>query len=304
MIDALTGTHLWVDRFDGSLEDVFELQDKVASNVAGIIEPTLRTAEVRRSVQWPTHDLTAYDFYLRALPNRAAYNKDHTLRALSLLEQAIERDPQYGPALALAAECHHFLVANSWAGETSRLEGLKLARYAIQVADDDPNVLGEAAFVLGFFGENIDVAVALMDRSLTINPSFAEGWYSSGVLRNFAGQPDLAITHFKTSLRLNPRDRRAGHLTGIGIAHFLSRRFDEAATKLVVSLEELPTWTVTYRFLASCYAHIGRLDAAREIVARLRTITPVVVPEVVPFRNPEHRERFLSGLRLAAGETT
>ena len=304
LIDALTGTHLWVDRFDGSLEDVFELQDKVASNVAGIIEPTLRTAEVRRSVQWPTHDLTAYDFYLRALPNRAAYNKDHTLRALSLLEQAIERDPQYGPALALAAECHHFLVANSWAGETSRLEGLKLARYAIQVADDDPNVLGEAAFVLGFFGENIDVAVALMDRSLTINPSFAEGWYSSGVLRNFAGQPDLAITHFKTSLRLNPRDRRAGHLTGIGIAHFLSRRFDEAATKLVVSLEELPTWTVTYRFLASCYAHMGRLDAAREIVARLRTITPVVVPEVVPFRNPEHRERFLSGLRLAAGETT
>jgi adenylate cyclase len=226
LIDAVTGTHLWADRFDGSLEDVFELQDKVASNVAGIIEPTLRTAEIRRSAQWPTHDLTAYDFYLRALPYRAVYDKDHTFRALSLLEQAIERDPQYGPAIALAAECHHFLVANSWAGEASRLEGLRLARYAIQVADDDPNVLREAAFVLGFFGESIDAAVALMDRSLALNPSFAEGWQSSGVLRNFAGQPDLAITHFETSLRLNPRDRKARHLTGIGVAHFLSRRFD------------------------------------------------------------------------------
>jgi adenylate cyclase len=302
LIDALAGTHLWADRFDGWVEDVLELQDKIAISVAGIIEPTLRTAEIRRSMQWPTHDVTAYDFYLRALPNRAAYDKDHTVRALSLLQQAIERDPQYGPAFALAAECHHFLVANSWAGETSRLKGLEFARYAIQVADDDPNVLGKAAFVLGFFGENIDAAVALMDRSLTLNPSFAQGWYDSGVLRNFAGQPDLAIAHFETSLRLNPRDRRAGHLTGIGVAHILSRRFDDAAAKLVVSLEELPNWAVTYRFLASCYAHMGRLGEAREIVARLRTITPVVVPEVVPFRNPEHRELFLSGLRLAAGE--
>jgi len=288
----------------GSLEDVFELQDRVASNVAGIIEPTLRSAEIRRAAQWPTHDLTAYDFYLRALPYRAVYDQNHTFRALSLLEQSIERDPQYGPAVALAAECHHFLVANSWAGEASRLEGLRLARYAIQIADDDPNVLGKAAFVLGFFGENIDAAVALMDRSLALNPSFAEGWISSGVLRNFAGQPDLAITHFETSLRLNPRDHKARHLTGIGVAHFFNRRFNVAAAKLVISLEELPTWAVTYRFLASCYAHMGRLGEAREIVARLLAITPVVVPEVVPFRNPEHRELFLSGLRLAAAEAT
>ena len=254
LIDALTGTHLWADRFDGSLEDVFDLQDRVASNVAGIIEPTLRSAEIRRSAQSPTHDLAAYDFYLRALSNRAAYDKDHTISALCLLGQAIKRDPQYGPALALAAECHHFLVANSWAGneETSRLEGLNLARFAIQVAEDDPNVLGNAAYVLGFFGENIDAALALMDRSLALKPSFAEGWYSSGVLRNFAGQPDLAITHLETSLRLNPRDRKARHLTGIGVAHFFSRRFGDAAASLVVSVEAIPGWVVTYRLLAAC----------------------------------------------------
>ena len=223
-----------------------------------------------------------------------------------MLGQAIKRDPQYGPALALAAECHHFLVANSWAGneETSRLEGLNLARLAIQVAEDDHSVLGNAAYVLGFFGENIDGALALMDRSLALNPSFAEGWYSSGVLRNFAGQPDLAITHLETSLRLNPRDRKARHLTGIGAAHFYSRRFGDAAASLVVSLEEIPSWVVTYRHLAACYAHMGRLDEAQEIVKRLRTITPIVVPSVIPYRNPEHRELFLSGLRLAVGEAT
>jgi len=143
-----------------------------------------------------------------------------------------------------------------------------------------------------------------MDRSLALNPSFAEGWYSSGVLRNFAGQPDLAITHLETSLRLNPRDRKARHLTGIGVAHFFSRRFGDAAASLAMSLEEIPGWAVTYRHLAACYAHMGRLDEAREIVKRLRMITPVVIPSAIPYRNPEHRQLFLSGLRLAAGEAT
>jgi adenylate cyclase len=113
----------------------------------------------------------------------------------------------------------------------------------------------------------------------------------------------LAIIHFETSLRLNPRDRTAGHLTGIGVAHFLSRRFDDAAARLVESLEEIPTWPVTYRFLASCYAHMGRLNEARQIVDRLHTITSVVVPKVSHLRNAEHRELLLTGLRLAAGET-
>jgi adenylate cyclase len=304
LIDALSGAHLWADRFDGPLEDVFELQDQVAVSVAGIIEPALQVAEMRRSAARPTADLTAYDLYLRALSNRVVYDKDHTVLALDLLEQAIERDPQYGPALALAAECHHVFVANDWSGnqETDRREGVRLARQAIRFAGDDPGALGKAAVQLGFFGENIDGALALIDRSLALNPSFAEGWYHSGVLRNWAGQPDLAITHFETSLRLNPLIRKARHLTGIGVSHFLNRRFEEAVARLVVSLEEIPTWAVTYRFLSSCYAHMGRLDEARQLVERLRAITPVVIPDASYLRNPEHRELFLSGLRLAAGE--
>jgi len=169
-------------------------------------------------------------------------------------------------------------------------------------APTTPDVLAIAAFVLGRAGEDIDAAVGLIDRCLSLNPSFARGWHWSGVLRNFAGHPDLALKHFDMSLRLSPRDRLGFHLTPIGGALFFMRRFEEAAAKLLASLEQLPTFTVTYRLLASCYAHMGRLDEAREIVNRLRAITPVVVPNVIRYRNPEHRELFLSGLRLAAGE--
>jgi adenylate cyclase len=306
LIDALTGAHLWADRFDGSLEDVFELQDKVAISAVGVIEPTLQAAEIRRSTQRRTHDLTAYDLYLRAFPHAFSYEKDRIALALDLFRQAIERDPHYGCALASAALCCHQLDLNGWADDrdANRRTGLDLARRALRVAADDPDVLGRAALVLGRFGDDIDVAVGLIDRCLTLNPSFAIGWHWSGVLRIWTGHPDLALEHFETALRLSPRDRLAFYLIGIGEALFFKRRFDEAAGKLLASLEQLPTHAVTYRLAASCYAHMGRLDEAREIIKRLRAITPVVVPSITPYRSPEHRELFLSGLCLAAGEAT
>ena len=306
LIDAASGAHLWADRFDGSLERVFELQDQVAVSVAGIIEPTLQAAEIRRVAERPTNDLTAYDFYLRALPHASFFfAKDRNAQALDLLGGAIERDPGYGPALAAAAWCHAQLDVNGWADdrEANRLKGIDLARRALQVAPDDPEVVGPAAFVLGWYGQDIDAAVGLIDRCLDLNPSSARSWYWSAVLRLFVGTPDLAIEHFETSMRLNPRDRFGAPLSGIGGALLFSRRFEEAAAKLRASLEQHPTFALTYRFLAACYAHMGRLQEAREVVDRLRTISRVVVPSVTPFRNPEHSELLLSGLRLAAGET-
>ena len=305
LIDAASGAHLWADRFDGSLERVFELQDQVAVSVAGIIEPTLQAAEIRRVAERPTNDLTAYDFYLRALPHASFFfAKDRNAQALDLLGGAIERDPGYGPALAAAAWCHAQLDVNGWADdrEANRLKGIDLARRALQVAPDDPEVVGPAAFVLGWYGQDIDAAVGLIDRCLDLNPSSARSWYWSALLRLFVGTPDLAIEHFETSMRLSPRDRFGAPLSGIGGALLFSRRFEEAAAKRA-SLEQHPTLALTYRFLAACYAHMGRLQEAREVVDRLRTISRVVVPSVTPFRNPEHSELLLSGLRLAAGET-
>jgi adenylate cyclase len=160
------------------------------------------------------------------------------------------------------------------------------------------------ALVLAYFGEDIDAMIGLVDRALALNPSLARGWFRSGVLRTFAGEPDLAIEHIETSVRLSPRERMGSPLFAIGQAFFLKRRFAEAASKLLLSIQDQPGSPVAYRYLAACYAHLGRLDEARRIVAGLRAVTPLVVPSDVPFRKPEDRELFLSGLRLATGEAT
>ena len=304
LIDALTGTHLWADRFDGSLEDIFEFQDRVAVSVAGIIEPTLQAAEVRRSAARQTTDLSAYDLYLRALAAFYPITKERTLEALGLLEQAIAIDPHYGSALALAAACHMQLVRSGWAemSETSRNKSIDLARRALQVAQNDPGVLANAALALALCGEDIGAMIGLVDRALALNPSYARGWNVSGLLRVYAGKHDLAIEHIETSLRLSPRERIGTPLFAMGTAYFLKRQFDEAAAKLLSSIQDHPGLPSSYRALAACYAHMGRLDEARAIVARLRAITAQVVPSDLPWRNPEDRELALSGLRLAAGE--
>jgi len=308
LIDALNGAHLWADRFDGSLDEIFDLQDKVAHSIAGVIEPTLQAAEIRYSVERPTKDLTAYDLYLRARAVASSYEREHLTQALDLLDQAIAREPRYGSALALAATYRVDLENYDWADhqaeEENRRAAVDLARESLRVAADDPGVLGRAAIVLGRFGEDIDAALALIDRALVLNPSFAFGWYWSGWLRLFAGQADLAIEHFETSMRLNPRGQRGFHLSGIGCAHFVSHRFEDALAALRVALEEVPSFTPTHRALAACYAHMGRLEEARTTVKRLSALTPVIVQTVNPFRDPEHVELFVLGLRLATGDAT
>jgi TolB-like protein/class 3 adenylate cyclase len=305
LIDAATGTHLWADRFDGSLEDVFDLQDKVASSVAGVIEPALQAAETARSAGRPTNDLTAYDLYLRAYAMVLSSVKQ-TPDALCLMEQAIARDPRYGPALAWAAVCCQRLVQDdrSQYPAADRLKGADFARRALEVAGEDPGVLATAAHALAYFGEDIGAMMALVDRALALNPNYARGWYISAALRQWAGEPDPAIKHVEAALRLNPRARIGASMSVLGGAHFLALRFDEAVPNLLLAIQEDPTDPAPYRWLAACYAHMGRLDDAREIVARLRAMTSIVMPDARQLRNAEHRELLRSGLRLAAGEET
>jgi len=305
LIDAATGTHLWADRFDGFLEDVFELQDKVASSVAGVIEPALQTAETARSVARPTNDLTAYDLYLRAYAMLWSSARNIPA-ALRLAEQAIERDPHFGPALAWAAYCYVALLHGhqSENPEANRRRGIDFARRALQVAVDDPGVLANAAYALAYFGEDIEAMMALVDRALTLNPSFARGWFINGVLKLWAGQPDVAVNDGDAALRLSPRAAIGPVLGVIGGAHFFAWRFKDAVPKLLLAIQEDSSYVQPYHYLAACYAHMGRLDEAREIVARLRAITPVVVADANYLRMDEHRELLLSGLRLAVEEAT
>jgi adenylate cyclase len=305
LIEAETGTHLWADRFDGSLEAIFDLQDQVAISVAGVIEPALQAVEIRRALDQPRNDPTAYDLYLRALRAMGSWEKKDYLEAIDWLSQATKQDATYGPALALSALYHNALYASGWTNdpEATRQKAISLARRAVRNARNDAATLGKAAYVLAYLGEDIDAATALIDRSLHINPSFADGWRWSGWLRLWAGLPDVAIDHLEKSSRLDPRDWLGGTLMAKGVAHFFARRLDQARTMLLLSLQQHPDWVPTNRFLAACYGHLGQLDEAKLIIKRLRALTPVVLPTADNWRDPEQREFYLSGLRLAMRET-
>jgi adenylate cyclase len=301
LIDAVTDAHLWADRFDGSLEDVFELQDNVALTVAGVIEPTLQDAEMRHSAARPTTDPTAYDLYLRA---RSMVQS--TSEALRLMEQATERDSNYGPALAWSAICYmlRYQEGRSEDPKADSHKGVDLARRALQVGGEDPDILANSAFVLAYFGEDITAMMALADRALVLNPSFARGWHISGILRVWAGQSDLGIERVETALSLSPRARIGWGLMVIGMAHFLSRRFDQAVPKLLLATQEDPGYLEAYRYLAACYASMGRIAEARKIIERLHGISPALMPSINYLRNAEQRELYRAGLLLAMSEAT
>ncbi|MFO1087476.1 MAG: tetratricopeptide repeat protein [Reyranellaceae bacterium] len=301
LIDVVSDAHLWADRFDGTLEDVFDLQDKIASKVAGAIEPTLQAAETLRSANRPTADLTAYDLYLRAY-GLVWSSARQIPEALRLMEQAIARDPDYGPALAWAAGCIQRLIYDNRSQDPAgdARKGAAYARRALEVAGDDPVIITNAAMALAGLGEDIDAMIALVDQALALNPNFARGWHLSGVLRNWSGQSDIAITHAETALRLSPRVRVGLSSFTIGSAHFFQRRFAEAEAKLRLAIQEDASYPEPYRVLAACYAHMGRIDEAKEIVGRLRAVCDVVMPNVDIWRNPAHRELYLSGIRMVA----
>ena len=226
------------------------------------------------------------------------------MEALDWLGQAIKQDATYGPALSLSAVYHMALNGNGWTDdlEATRQKAISLSRRAVRNAGDDAGTLGRAAYVLAYLGEDIDAATALIDRSLHLNPSFADGWRWSGWLRLWAGLSDVAIDHFEKSLRLNPRAPLGATLMAKGVAHFFARRLDQARTMLLLSLQQHPDWVPTNQFLAACYAHLGQLDEAKIIIERLRALTPVVLPTADHWRDPEQREFYLSGLRLAMSE--
>jgi adenylate cyclase len=304
LIDAETGTHLWADHFDGLIEDVFELQDQVATSVAGVIEPTLQASEILRAAARPTPDLTAYDLYLRALPAMYSFSKDGMLAALRLFDEATAHDPDYAPALGAAANSRIHVDLNGWGqdAEENRRAALGCGRRALAAAGDDPDVLANAAAALAYFGEDLNTMIAVVDRALALNPSFARGWYVSGTLRQWAGDPDGAIERIEKSLSLSPRARVGNQLAMLGSAYMSKRRFDEAASKFLMAIQQAPGAPLAYRALAACYAHLGQLAEAREIVERLRALGPFALSSGVYARRTEFRELVESGLRLAMGE--
>jgi TolB-like protein/class 3 adenylate cyclase/Flp pilus assembly protein TadD len=307
LIDAASGVHLWADRFDGSLEDVFELQDRVASSAAGVIEPTLRKAEFERVSRKPTESLDAYDLCLRALALRDRRSAESVYEAIRLLKQALAIDPNYTSAKAQVGwfRAHETTVRGcSPVSEADGAEAVALAKDALERGKDDPDTLSMAAFTLSFFGGEHDVAATAIERALALNPNSAQAWMMCGLVRCYRGQPDPAIEAFRQAMRLSPLDSLGRLFTaGIALAHMVAGRYEESADWAERTLRQAPGHTISLLGKAVACAHLDRIEEARNAISQLLEVQPwltIAWFRASVMRYPsEIRARYVAGLRKA-----
>jgi TolB-like protein/class 3 adenylate cyclase len=306
LIDTATGAHIWADRFDGALDDIFELQDQVASSVVGAIEPKLRQSEMERAARKPTESLDAYDLYLRALAQSYRYSEEGLGEAVVLLRQTLAIDPSYAPAASMLGWCHVLQRFQGWGtlSYDDLVAGVRLARQALEGARDDPDTMWQAAITLSFAGEAA-MAAAVLDRALVLNPNAAHAWVSRGFIHAMANQPEPAIEAFDRGLRLSPFDP-LGHFTssGFAVAHLAARRFEQAIEWADRALHDQPRSIPAIRVKIAANAHLGRLDEAHATLGRLLALHPGLT--IAKYRAlftapmvPELVELYVAGLRLA-----
>ena len=306
LIDAESGTHLWASRFDGDLEDIFDLQDKVTESVVGAIEPSLRMAEIERSRHKPPHDMNAYDLYLRSLPELQAMRPEQNRQALDYLHRAIELDPAYALALAHLAWAYEERLTRDWGayGDNDRETAISLARRAIAADRDDAMVLVLAGFVLVMIARDYDQGMQAVRRAREINPNIAFVTFLAGTALLFCDQVDAAIELIEHAIRVSPGDPGAFFFySGLALAYLCKGRPQEALEHATRSASIYDGWDTTYRVMAAALAHLGRMDEANSAVERLLELAPNAtvsgLRERWPFRNRDKLEKILQGLRLA-----
>jgi adenylate cyclase len=307
LIDATTGGHIWADRLEGTLEDVFELQDRVTASVVGAIEPRLQRAEIERAGRKPTESLDAYDYFLRGMASFHLFTKESLLEARALYQRATELDPNYASPYGMAAWCIHQGRVNGWLADPDRevADGVTLARRAVTLGKDDPTALWSSGHSLARLAGELETGAAYIERALALNPNSAPAWSASGWVHIFLGEPAAAIERFERGMRLSPLDPLAYNAyAGMGAGHFFAGRYDEAAPWARKASHEQPNWAPALRIAAQAYALSDRIVEAREAMARLREIDPALrlsnlARVAPPFRRPEDLARFTEGLRKA-----
>jgi adenylate cyclase len=306
LVDTTTGAHIWADRFDGALDDIFDLQDQMASSVAGAIEPKLRQSEIERASRKPTASLTAYDLYLRALASSYRYTNEGLAEAVVLARQALAIDPCYSPAAALVGWCRGLQRLQGWGALSDEDigEACRLARQALEAARDDAETISQAAYTLFFFAGEVAVAAAALDRALARNPNAAMAWLFRGNIHALRGEPETAIEAVERVRRLSPFDPFAFIYSGIiAFAHLVARRFEQAIEWADRALHDQPRYVPAMRVKIAANAHLGRLDEARTELNRVLAIdsklTIAAYREYAHCYAPEVRELFVNGLRLA-----
>jgi TolB-like protein len=303
LVDATDGAQIWADRFEDTMDDIFALQDRVALAVAGVIEPAVLVAEMRRAQSRPTDNMGSYDLYLRAVPLVQTFEPVNQARALQFLDRAIELDPKFGRALG-AASLAHAQLRNFGPKQERALhqrEGLQLAHRAVQAGYNDTEVLCWASDALVILGEDLDDSIALMERARGLNPGSSQVWFVCGIFQTMKGNMDVAVDQVEYALRLDPASWvRANMLAFLGMARFGQGRFAEALALLRESHQLKPTFPLTSPMLAACLGRLGQLEAANRIIHELGLSRAAVLAwGDYLFRNPEHRKAFLEGVEAA-----
>jgi len=307
LIDAASAAHLWADRFDGTPEDIFDLQDHVTASVVGAISPALEQAEIDRARRKPAENLGAYDYFLRG---RAALHEGSVQghrAALQFFSKAIELDPEFASAYGMAAYCYCHRKTNGWIADPEKeiAETACLARRAVELDKDDAVALSYGGFSLAYVVGELDAGVAFIDRALLLNPNLATAWIVSGWVRVWLGQPEVAIEHLARATRLSPLDPLVNRTrTTAAHANFFAGRYDEASSWAAMALREWPDFQTALRIAAASYALAGRLEDARHTRERLQKLDPKLrlsnlVDELGPYARREDVARYMDGLRAA-----
>jgi TolB-like protein/Tfp pilus assembly protein PilF len=293
LIDAATGMHLWADRFEGSIEDIFDLQDQVTASVVGAIGPKLEQAEIERAKRKPTENLDAYDYYLRAMASLYQWTKESNNEALRLLHRAIELDPNFASAYGVGAWCYVWRKA------------IRLAQRAVELGRDDAIALSAGGYALAHIAGDLDGGAAFIDRALVLNPNLAGTWLNSGWVRVWLGEPEVAIEHLARAMRLSPRDPILFRMEGAtASAHFFAGRYDEASSWAEKALRENPNLQQALRVSAASHALAGRLQQAEKAIGRMRQLDPDfrisnMKDRLPTFRRPKDFAKYVEGQRKA-----
>jgi TolB-like protein len=277
LIDATSGAQIWADRFDGGTNDVFELQDRIAESVVAVIEPNVQLAEIERMKRKSVTNLDAYDLLLRAQQFEYEFTQESFDAALRCLEQALNIDPNYAQAMALAAYCYAERSQQGWLKDRAleTAEGIRLAARAVELAKNDANVLWMAAYAARQLSMDAQLAKELAYRSLQLNPNSAVALAMTGWIEVILADPAKALEHLRRADRLSPRDPRTWFInTGIGMAHFIAGRFDESIVSLKKALAQNSRSAVALRVLAANLASLGQKDRASEAIRELLKIEP------------------------------
>ena len=306
LVDAATGTHIWADRYDSTLEDIFDLQDRVTMSVIGAIAPQLARAEIARAQRKPTESLQAYDYHLRALASIGRFTREANIEALKLTQTANNLDPDYAAPFALGADCLVQRWAFGWSsrGAEDKTEARRLARRAIELDKDDPTVLVSAGHTFGLFMGEVEEGAALLARAISLDPNLAVARIWNGWIQIYLGDGDSAIKQFQIGLRMSPLDPLIFMAqNGMAIAHFFAGRYEDGSLWAKTAVQQNPDYAGGHRVLMACHAMAGRVEEARQAWAVVRQINPTQrISKFISrsrLRRPKDIQLYAEAFRIA-----